>query len=533
MTVPAHGTMSGDDQSAIVDFLSNPANHAGHPDRVERIETHAAMVFLAGDRAYKVKRAVRYDYLDFSTLERRHDACASELHLNRRTAPALYLDVTCITRDEAGVLRWAGSGVVVEWVLVMHRFPQEALFDRLASANALDRASMPALAEAIARLHEDAERTPTHGGRQGMRWVVEGNARGFAEYGGAAAADASRAVTDACRAALDRAGDLLEARRLGGFVRRCHGDLHLRNIVLFEERPTLFDAVEFNDEISCVDVLYDLAFLVMDLLRRDLGLHANLLFNRYLEGRTDLAGLPLLPLFLACRAAIRAKTSFTAATLQADTARAADLVVTARAYLTMAEQLLRPIGPALIAIGGFSGVGKSTLAARLAHGLGRAPGALILRSDVIRKSLLGVSTDTPLGADGYAANVSRQVYSRLADLAELAVASGQAVVADAVFIDPADRASMAAVARRLGVPFVGLWLEADAETLGTRLDARRGDVSDATRAVLEQQLQADTAEITWRRLSGLGNPDEAADAAVRVLQSQGLSWRHQGVNTLC
>jgi uncharacterized protein len=514
--------MSGEDQSAIVEFLSNAANHDGQPGRVERIDTHAAMVFLAGDRAYKVKRAVCYDYLDFSTLERRRAACEAELRLNRRTAPALYLSVTSVARDADGVLRWGSSGVIVEWILVMRRFPQEALFDRRASANNLELAWMPALAEAIARLHEDAERTSTHGGREGMGWVIEGNARSFSEYGATLAADVSHAVTFACRQALDRNADLLETRRLGGFVRRCHGDLHLRNIVLVDGQPTLFDAVEFNDEISCVDVLYDFAFLVMDLLRRGLGTHANRVFNHYLEVRSDLAGLPLFPLFLACRAAIRAKTSATAASLQTDETRSAELEVMSRDYLVMAEQFLRPAAPVLVAIGGFSGAGKSTLAAGLAPRVGRAPGALMLRSDLIRKSLFGVPVQTPLGPEGYTADISRTVYNRLADGAACALAGGQAVVADAVFSDPAARTAIADVARGHRVPFVGLWLEADPDTLRARLDARHGDASDATRSVLEGQVQAGAGRIAWQRLSGFGNAAETERAAAHVLQLQGV-----------
>jgi aminoglycoside phosphotransferase family enzyme/predicted kinase len=514
--------MSGDDQSAIVRFLSNPANHQGQPGPVERIETHAAIVFLAGDRAYKVKRAVRYDYLDFSTLERRRAACEAELRLNRRTAPALYLGVMSIARGDDGGLRWGASGVIVEWMLVMRRFPQEALFDRRASANSLELAWMPALAEAIARLHEGAERTSTHGGRQGMGWVIEGNAQSFAAYGATLPADASHAVTVACRHALDGHADLLDARRLGGFVRRCHGDLHLRNIVLFDGKPTLFDAVEFNDEISCVDVLYDFAFLVMDLLRRGLGRHANRVFNHYLEERADLAGLPLFPLFLACRAAIRAKTSATAATLQTDRSRAAELEVMARDYLAMAEQFLRPAGPLLVAIGGFSGTGKSTLATGLAPGLGRAPGALILRSDLIRKSLFGVPAQMRLGPEGYTADISRSVYSRLTHAAASALAGGQAVIADAVFADSAARTAIADVARGHGVPFVGLWLEADPDTLRDRVDTRHDDASDATRTVLDGQLQAGAGDVSWHRLSGGGNAAETEHAAAHVLKVQGL-----------
>ena len=197
------------------------------------------------------------------------------------------------------------------------------------------------------------------------------------------------------RAELDRRGALLDARRDADFVRQCHGDLHLRNIVLLDGRPTLFDGVEFNDKISCTDVLYDLTFLLMHLWRRRLPRHANEVWNQYLTDTGDLKGLPLLPLFLSCRAAVRAKTSATAARFQDDAARRRELQDLARKYLTMAEGLLHPARPCLVAIGGLSGSGKSTLALSLAPSVGAVPGAVVLRSDEIRKRLGGVPTLEP------------------------------------------------------------------------------------------------------------------------------------------
>ena len=219
----------------------------------------------------------------------------------------------------------------------MNRFPQEALFDRLAASGELALELMSPLADAIAVFHAGAERRTDHGGTTGMRWVVDGNAGGFAEFGAAflerAACD--RVIADTYRE-LDRRGALLDARRQSGCVRQCHGDLHLRNIVLLDGRPTLFDGVEFNDEIACTDVFYDLAFLLMDLWRRQLPRHANVVMNRYLSETGDRDGLSLLPLFLSCRAAVRAKTSATAARLQSDGGQRESLQSSARQYLGLA-----------------------------------------------------------------------------------------------------------------------------------------------------------------------------------------------------
>jgi aminoglycoside phosphotransferase family enzyme len=328
--------MTIEDQTAVIDFLARPSTHGG--SSVEQIDTHASVVFLAGDRAYKLKRSVRFDYLDFSTAELRHRFCEAEEQLNRRTAPTIYRGIVAVTREADGSYALDGPGTPVDWVVAMDRFPQEALFDRLAATGHLGLDLMSPLAAAIADFHRSAEHRVDSGGQAGMSWVIEGNAAGFAEFG-RACLDSWQAyrVTDLSCRELDRCAELLERRREVGFVRQCHGDLHLRNIVLVNGQPTPFDGVEFNDDISCIDVLYDLAFLLMDLWRRQLPRQANGVWNRYLLDTMDFGGIPLMPLFLSCRAAIRAKTSATAAHLQPDEQRRAELQTVARQYLAMAE----------------------------------------------------------------------------------------------------------------------------------------------------------------------------------------------------
>ena len=393
--------MNSDDQREVIAFLSTPEAY-GSALPIERIDTHISVVWLVGDRAYKLKRAVHFDYANFSTIELRRAACEGEVRLNRRTAPALYLGVRPVTRESDGRLALGGGGTPVDWLVEMVRFDQQTLFDRLAERRELDAGRMEGLADAIVRLHQGATQRQDHGGRAGMAWVIDGNAQSFAEQGATILDPAACArLTDAARAALEQHADRLEVRKRQGFVRECHGDLHLRNICLVDGMPTLFDAVEFNDEISCIDVLYDLAFLLMDLWRRDLRDHANLVFNEYLSRTLDLDGLPLLPLFLSCRAAVRAKTSVSAAMVQTDPRQRLDMESASRQYLALAQQLLRPIPPCLVAVGGLSGSGKTTLARRLAPSVGVAPGALILRSDLIRKMLLGVAPTTRLGPEGY------------------------------------------------------------------------------------------------------------------------------------
>jgi aminoglycoside phosphotransferase family enzyme/predicted kinase len=511
-----------EDQRGVIEFLSSPSTHASRTDdtagapTVERIETHSAIVFLTGQRALKLKRAVRFDYLDFSTAAERRRMCEAEVRLNQRTAPSLYRGVVAVTRDEAGAFALNGPGQAVDWLVEMNRFDQRDLCDRRAADGSLDLATADRMAEAIARFHAAAEVRRDHGGSEAMTWVIDGNAQGFAEFG-ADVFDAASCteLTREMHAAVRQHHTLLDARRDQGRVRQCHGDLHLRNIVLLDGAPTLFDAVEFNDRLACIDTWYDIAFLLMDLLARRLPRHANVVLNRYLTESQDWQALPLLPFFLACRAAIRAKTSATAATLQSDARRREELRALARTYLASAARLLHPPAPTLLAIGGLSGSGKSSVAAALAPEIGAAPGALLLRSDEIRKEICGVSRSTRLGSDGYGRDVSERVYRTLADRATGSLRAGHSVVADAVYARRDDRIAIEQVAMRSGVPFVGLWLDAPEAVLLARVAARRDDPSDADANVVKMQVRERSGEIAWRRLDATAPLDEVVACARR------------------
>jgi uncharacterized protein len=507
-----------DVQTAIIDWLRSPSAHGG--EDVECVETHISVVFLAGSRALKLKRAVRFDYVDFSTLELRRSACESEVRINRRTAPMLYRGVVPVTREADGSLALGGRGDACEWLVEMTRFDGRHLLDRVAERGELDTATARALGAAIADFHREAEPRSDHGGATGMRWVVDGNAEGFAGPGrdilDRSAADA---VTRDSRALIDRHAALLDARRAAGLVRQCHGDLHLRNIVLLDGQPTLFDAIEFNDAIACVDVLYDLAFLLMDLWRRQLPLHANAAFGAYVERMTvdDLDGLALLPLFLSCRAGVRAKTSATAATQQQGEAARRTLEHTAREYLTLAQRLVENTSPRLLAIGGYSGTGKSTVGRLVAPGVGTVPGAVVVRSDVLRKAMWGADETARLPDEAYAPEVSTAVYAHLRDRAGAALRAGHSVILDAVFGRADDRRAVEVVAADCGVPFTGVWLDAPAAVLEARVAARRGDASDADVAIVGSQVGRDPGPISWHRVDASQPPDVVARAVAERL----------------
>jgi uncharacterized protein len=499
-------------QPEIVRFLSQPESYRRSVGYVETIATHASIVFLAGDRVFKLKRAVKYSYLDYSTPELRRRACEAEVALNRRTAPALYLSAAPILRTPDGALGFEGPGEPIDWVVVMRRFPPDALFSRLAEQGGLTTQLALGLADRIAAFHGIAEVEAKQGGAAGVDAVIRINDENLRrspplEISGA---EIDR-LRDASAAALATQAPLLDRRRATGRVRRCHGDLHLGNICLFDGQPTLFDCIEFSDLISCIDVLYDLAFLLMDLRHRGLHRQSGLVFNRYLDLTRDDDGLSILPLFMSLRATVRAHVTAAGATVAAPEERQRRLAE-ARSYFDLAADLLRPKPARLIAIGGLSGTGKSSIAAALAGVLGIAAGARVLRSDVVRKQLFGKAPEERLPSEAYAHAVNDRVYAALESRAAALLAAGHSVIIDAVCARPEERTAVADLARRTGAGFAGIWLQAPQATLVARLERRSKDASDATAAILRRQLAYDLGVIDWARIDADRPSDEVVDA---------------------
>ena len=511
-----------EDQKQVVEFLSNPEN-LGADSPVRRIDTHGAIVFLAGECAFKLKRAVRFDYMDYSTVTRRRLACEAELRINRRTAPAIYRKALPIVRRGDGSLGWGGRGKIVDWVVVMARFDENKVFDELAQRGELSGTLIDGLADAIARFHEHAETTSGFGGTAGIAEVVEENANELARYPGLFDAMRVARWKAATGAMLAELGPRLERRREAGLVRRCHGDLHLRNVCLVDDRPTLFDAVEFSEAFACIDVFYDLAFLLMDLWHRGLKTEANRVLNRYLWWRDDLDGLGPLPLFLSCRAAIRAHVAAAAIGSGPGCADARARREEATSYFELAHRFLERKSPRLIAIGGLSGSGKSTVARRLAPAIGRAPGALVLQSDVVRKRMFGADPEDSLPATAYTAEAGDRVYARLRVRARAALADGAGVIVDAVHAGLEDRLALERLAANAGVPFTGLWLEAPEATLVERVTRRGRDVSDAGAAVVEMQTRYESGDISWPRVWAMSDPQTLTDRIRTLVDTSGAS----------
>jgi len=447
------------------------------------VETHISAVFLGRDEVLKLKKAVDFGFLNFLRLSERGRLIAFENDLNAPAAPGLYLGAVAVMRRPDGTLALGGDGEVVDWVLRMKRLPAGAFLDAHAP---LDGAGLDALADAVVALHAAA---PPRAAGDVMA-VLEGNLR----------AGRSAGLPEAEVAAWGtRAGAMLAtltpwlASRTA-FQRRCHGDLHLGNLCMLDGRPTPFDALEFDEALASIDTGYDLAFLLMDLDQRWGRPAANRVMNRYIARTGDAGLLRGLPLWLSLRAFIRAHVA----------ARRGDdggpLLAAAQAYLA-------PPPPRLVAIGGLQGTGKSTLARAVAPELGAAPGALVLRSDEIRKRQAGVAPETTLPATAYTAAANEAVFSTLQAQATQALADGHAVVADAVFLRQAERSALGA----LTPDFQGVWLTAPVEVLRARIAARHHDASDADIAVLEMTASRDPGDMTWMQLDAA----EGTEAALR------------------
>lgn len=482
-----------EDQSPVMDFLADPASH-GERD-VQRIDTHGAVVFLAGHIAYKLKRAVWFPFLDFTSSAKRRDTCEAEIRLNRRTAPDLYIGTVPVTRDDDGRLAINGNGVSIDWLVVMHRFEQDLLFDQLAERNDLTSTHLLELTDHVVAFHQNAEIRKEDGGVAAMRWVVEDNMDELSAMSDIFAPDRIATLRKLSVAALENCVETLERRRAEGFVRHCHGDLHLRNICMFENKATLFDCIKFSDAIACIDTLYDLSFLLMDLEHRGRRDFANLVFNRYTALTGDTYGLANLPLFLSCRAAIRAKIA--AATRLDDAVGASTMREEARAYAELAIDYLESEPPRLVAVGGQPGCGKSTLAQALAPSLGPAPGALIIRSDVLRKRRFGRAMFETLPQACYSAQATLKTYADLVEDATAALNAGMSVIVDAVFRNPYQRASINEVARQAGIPFTGIWLDAPRELRADRISGRGPDASDATADLVLKRADMSVGVMDW------------------------------------
>jgi predicted kinase len=392
----------------------------------------------------------------------------------------------------------------------MARFDESQTIDHLVESGEPETALVCAIADAIAASHAKAATAPAEPWILSIPDILADNAAALRDVAGIRR-ETIDAFDAASRSAFAATRKLLHQRGRLGLVRHCHGDLHLGNIVLIEHKPVLFDAIEFDPLMASTDVLYDLAFPIMDFLhyRRDAA--ANVVLNRYLTASPDenLDALAALPLFIAMRAAVRAKVEY--ARLAQDGSDESAAVETARAYFELARRSITPPAPKLVAIGGLSGTGKSVLARALAPAIEPLPGAVALRSDIARKQQFQAAETHRLPPSAYQPHVTRQVYEVLAQRSDRVLSQGHSVVVDAVFAHPSERAAIRDVARARNLPFVGLFLQADLAARMRRVGQRKGDASDATPEIAELQESYDVGTVDWARIDASGTPEQTLE----------------------
>lgn len=478
--------MSDATQEKLVAALS-AGEVLGIPGPVERIDTHLSHVFLSRDKAYKLKRSVRLPFVDFSLLDERRTACESELAVNKSMAGDLYESVFPITLEAEGRFALGGAGPAADWVVAMRRFDRACQFDHLARANKLTRTHVEDAARTLARFHAASRPVMScgygedyHGIIQKLRQTEHHGAVRFGLQVG------SRPLFGRLESELSRVMDFIEARRREGRVRRGHGDLHLRNLCLFEGAPTPFDALEFDERLATTDVVYDLAFLLMDLRHFELPGHANAAMNAYWDesGEGEIA-LALAPFFTGLRAAVRMAVAVEAGNL-----------VESNQYHDLGVRLLESERPIVLAIGGLSGVGKTAVARAVAANLPGPAGARLLRTDVLRKSSANLQTAFRTDEALYEPARRAQVYRDLTAHARDAASVGASVVADATFIEEASRREIESVSSCVH----GYWLDAPLAVRLARIGGRSGDASDADETVAAAQ-EGTPLPPKWRRIN--------------------------------
>jgi aminoglycoside phosphotransferase family enzyme/predicted kinase len=476
----------------FISSLLHPDVYDHVAENIQLIETHISWVILTGPFAYKIKKPVNLGFLDFSTLEKRHFYCAEELRLNTRLAAAIYLDVIPITISEELVV-FCGSGRVIDYAIKMVQFPQEMQLDRMLANGMLQTEHIDALANMVAEFHQHtdvANKDDIYGTPEQIYRPIKENFIQLQQLLSDDTAIAQLTVLESwSQATFAHLKLLLTQRKRDGFIRECHGDLHLRNLVFINEQPVAFDCIEFDPELRWIDIISDLAFLIMDLQDRQQYNYAQRLLNFYLEKTGDYAATQILVFYLVYRAMVRAKVEAISSSQMASTSQVEhEANMACYGYLELAQSYLQARKPMLIITCGMSASGKSTLTQPLVEKLA----AIRIRSDIERKRLFKIASESDSSASFnagiYSTEATQQTYQHLTKLAELVLNASYPVIIDATCLKYEQRELFRQVASRKNVPFVIVEFIAQPNTLRQRINARAKEASDADQSILEQQL---------------------------------------------
>lgn len=483
--------------SEIIQSLLKPESYDHDCSKIELIETHISWIILTGDYAYKIKKPVNFGFLDFTALEARKQYCEAELNLNSRSAPELYIDVLLIGGTAAHPKLGAHDETPIEYCIKMHQFKTEELFNELDESGGLEFHHIDELADRVAEFHQSAapaaKDTP-FGSPEHLILPAEQNFEQIRErLSEPKHLEQLAHLEKWTMSAFAIHSDTMRQRKSSGFVRECHGDLHLKNITIFHNRVTLFDCIEFNDSFRWVDVVSDMAFLVMDLEERGLHNYANRFSNHYLEETGDYSGLKLLPFYKAYRAIVRAKISlFEMEDFKDQPEALQTLWDKYQSYIDLAESCSALPNRFILTMHGVSGTGKSTVALRLVDKLG----ALRIRSDVERKRLFEFDPhqhpDSDKAKELYSREATDLTYEKLASLARHILNAGLSVIVDATNLQRWQRNFIQDVADENGVPMMIADCQASMGLIESWIHQREDendDASDASFEIVDQQVQ--------------------------------------------
>jgi aminoglycoside phosphotransferase family enzyme/adenylate kinase family enzyme len=501
--------------------LQNPEIFPHPVSQFELIETHISWVLLTRQYAYKIKKPLNLGFLDYSTLAKRHHFCLEELRLNQRLAPQIYLEVVAITGSPS-TPAINGPGAAFEYAVKMREFPQAAQLDRLLQAGKLMLSHIDDLANKLADFHSRIPRATAENHWGEPVQLYQAMKENFSQIHQVGINDKQTLsqLKTWTETEYKRLTPLLRARKQAGFIRECHGDMHLANMALLNNTVVIFDGIEFNPNLRWIDVFSELAFILMDLQDRRKNALATRLLNRYLEITGDYGGLKVLRFYQVYRAMVRAKvTAIRLAQKELSPQQRTELQQVFQTYLNLAKQYTQPSKPMLLITHGVSGSGKSTVAQALLAELE----AVCLRSDVERKRLFGIAPHSTAQTNIYTHQATQATYDQLAELAQQLLAAGFTTLIDATFLLHSQRARFQMLAKDLSVPFIILDCQADEKLCQQRIERRQQsnqDVSDATVPVLRQQMQIvealDPTEQQWTVTVNSGHEIEVSKVIKRL-----------------
>lgn len=503
-----------DDQSAVIAALSKSDAYGFKPlhNKIIIKDTNISKVFLTGEKAFKLKRGVKYPYVDYSTLEKRAEACRKELAICERFAPGLCFGVEEVVADKKGriFLRSACSdkkAEVVDYVLVMRQFEENMLFENMVDRGDLDRFEMMDTAEKIYELHQNAEVITTRNPVDIIRGrIYENNAMIRCFVPDVFDEDDVDALEEAQLQSLENNRELLLKRQAENKIRWCHGDLTLRNLAMWKGQVMPFNPIEFYDDLTQIDTMYDFAFLLVEMESKGQRRLANILLNHYMALSQDWDGIPVLPLFLSCRAAVNAYVFAQRASEITDKHESMLMANRAFEQLVISKHFLEREKPVLIACGGLSGSGKSRIARESAPFIGNPPGAVIVRDDVLRKNMMNLDLEVSLDTENYSPELEEQVFKEVCEKTRYLLSCGQSVVADALFHKPEQRKAIEALAEEMDVEFKGIWVDAPLDVRAERVAQRKRNPSDVrTAEELRKQLDVDVGTVTWDKIDTSGD----------------------------